>query len=520
MKHWLSPEAARLAKIDRRKFLKLCGLPESVQSLLGHDAPAASAEVLSADASYSYLSVSERAQMPMQHPASGQAAGAKPQSGVTAGKADFTLHIAPVLVGLSRETTITTTGYNGVAPGPILKMTEGKRTTVDVLNDTDTAELVHWHGQLIPSEVDGSVEEGTPVVPPHRMRRYVFTPKPAGTRWYHSQTMAGPDLTKGLYSGQFGFVYVQPKSEPGNYDHEAFLALREWQPYFSGEEDGDVDFGSLPPPAKKDDTPNGLEIGYRAFSINDKSLYSEEPLKVKMGDRVMFRFLNASATEMRKIALSGHKFLVQALDGNAVPNPQALEVLQLAPAERIDAIVEMNNPGIWILGTTDDGDRNNGMGMTLQYAMTKGDPKWIAPPKTRWDYTLFGNAGTHPEPDERFELTIGKINGGHGKFNQWLINDRSFPKTDALRVRPGRRYRLAFKNITDDAHPMHLHRHLFELVSIDGKPTAGIMKDTVVVRPYGTLEADFVANNPGPTLIHCHQQVHMDFGLMAMLQYS
>ena len=57
-----------------------------------------------------------------------------------------------------------------------------------------------------------------------------FTPKPAGTRWYHTHSMAMDDVTKGAYSGQFGFLYVEPKSEPGNYDQEIFLASRHWEP--------------------------------------------------------------------------------------------------------------------------------------------------------------------------------------------------------------------------------------------------------------------------------------------------
>src|SRR5262249_36424648 len=155
----------------------------------------------------------------------------------------------------------------------------------------------------------------------------------------------------------------------------------------------------------------------------------------------------------------------------------------------------------------------------VEYAGQRGDAKWIAPPKTRWDYTQFGKTGTHPEPDGRFEIAIGKINGGPGKVKKWANNGENLPNTDAIKERAGRRYRLAFKNMTDDEHPMHLHRHSFELVSVDGKPTAGIIKDTVVVRPFGEAEVEFVANQPGPTLLHCHQQVHMDFGLMTLLQY-
>jgi FtsP/CotA-like multicopper oxidase with cupredoxin domain len=89
-----------------------------------------------------------------------------------------------------------------------------------------------------------------------------------------------------------------------------------------------------------------------------------------------------------------------------------------------------------------------------------------------------------------------------------------------LRLTPGRRYRLRMRNESDDIHPIHLHRHSFELTRIAGKPTSGMVKDVVMLGGYQEAEVDFVADNPGPTLFHCHQQLHMDFGFMALFDYE
>src|SRR6478609_1726633 len=124
------------------------------------------------------------------------AATLPPTSQVPENKADYTLRIAPVTVELDRSHILSTIGYNGTAPGPVLRMREGKRITVEVINDTDTPELVHWHGLLIPSEIDGTAEEGSSPVPPHQRRRFFLTPGPAGARWYHSHAMAMDDLHK------------------------------------------------------------------------------------------------------------------------------------------------------------------------------------------------------------------------------------------------------------------------------------------------------------------------------------
>jgi FtsP/CotA-like multicopper oxidase with cupredoxin domain len=90
------------------------------------------------------------------------------------------------------------------------------------------------------------------------------------------------------------------------------------------------------------------------YSINDKVLGAGEPIRVKPGERVLMHLLNASAIENKRIALPGHRFQVLALDGNPVPSPQFAEAVMLGPGERVDAMVEMNQPGVWILGGTDD----------------------------------------------------------------------------------------------------------------------------------------------------------------------
>jgi FtsP/CotA-like multicopper oxidase with cupredoxin domain len=75
------------------------------------------------------------------------------------------------------------------------------------------------------------------------------------------------------------------------------------------------------------------------------------------------------------------------------------------------------------------------------------------------------------------------------------------------------------RNASDDIHPVHLHRHVFELSNVGGTPTAGVMKDVVMVGGYQPCDFDFIADDPGLTLFHCHQQLHMDFGFMALFDY-
>jgi FtsP/CotA-like multicopper oxidase with cupredoxin domain len=104
------------------------------------------------------------------------------------------------------------------------------------------------------------------------------------------------------------------------------------------------------------------------------------------------RLLNASATENVLLALPGHTFRVIALDGNPVPNPKEVEVLQVAVAERVDAIVEMKSPGVWVLGSTLEKSRQMGLGIVVEYAGKSGPPVWKDPPSAAWDYAQFAAA--------------------------------------------------------------------------------------------------------------------------------
>jgi FtsP/CotA-like multicopper oxidase with cupredoxin domain len=451
----------------------------------------------------------------------------KPTATTTSVPADITLRIAPVAVEIAPSHFISTIGYNGISPGPILRMREGKPVTVDVINDTDAAERVHWHGLFLPSEIDGAEEEGTPPILPGGRARYQFTPRPAGTRWYHSHAMAMGDLHRGSYTGQYGFLIIDSGTDPGHYDQEVFLALRDWEPFYTDQfvdtDDADAPGPQPERPARLDTRSDGLEVVSQAYSINDKALGAGEPIRVREGTRVLFHLLNASALENRTIALAGHEFHVIALDGNPVPTPGPAPVMTLGPGERVDAYVEMNRPGVWILGATDNGTRAAGLGVVIEYANQHREPHWIAQPGVFWDYTRFaGSARTagRPPPEHVIDMVFDKIPGGARPFNLWTINGKPYPHDREFVLQEGQRYRINFRNRTDDSHPVHLHRHLFELVDVNGRPCRGIMKDTVVVPMYGRVSVDLTADQPGLSLFHCHIQAHMDFGFKALFRYA
>lgn len=439
----------------------------------------------------------------------------KEGAAAAAGKADHSIRIEPCSLDIGRGATIKTLAYNGQVPGPLLRLREGAPVTIDVTNASSSPDLVHWHGLAIDSLNDGAMEEGSPMIAAGATHRYAFTPKPSGTRWYHTHAAAYDNLSLGTYSGQFGFLLVEGSQQPAQHDQEINLAIHHWEPSFVPMVETMREQSANAPQTA------GSDVGYKYATINAHMLGAGEPIRVKQGQRVLMRLLNASATENVVLALPGHTFTIVAMDGNPVPNPKAVSVLSLAVAERVDAVVEMNAPGVWVLGSTLEKERQIGLGIVIEYAGKTGAPVWKDPPTEEWDYTQFANGTEAAKPDETFELTFrdnGPLRGS--KFDTWTINNKSWPDTPPLMVEKGKRYRMVFRNGSGDQHPMHLHRHTFEVARIGKKQMSGLMKDVINVMPLDTVEVDFVANNPGDTLMHCHQQLHMDYGFMQLIKYS
>src|SRR6516164_10855696 len=180
----------------------------------------------------------------------------------------------------------------------------------------------------------------------------------------------------------------------------------------------------------------------------------------------------------------------------------------------------MKEPGVWVLGETVDEDRKRGMGIVVEYAGAKGAPQWQEPEPFRWAYRRFAKPDAAAAlPDKTLVLTIATRIGARAGFDEFTINGTPFSmkaKQPRFRLDGGKRYRLHLRNATDDTHPIHLHRHSFEITSIVGMPTAGVIKDVALLGGSQEMTLDFAADQPGLSLFHCHMQDHMDSGFMAL----
>lgn len=412
-------------------------------------------------------------------------------------KPDFHLKIRMENIEIAKGHMVETLAMNGTIPGPLIRLNEGKRATLQVSNATRREELVHWHGLFLPSDVDGAKQQGSPMIPPGKSLCYTFIPKPAGTRWYHSHSGSDGDFRQGTYSGMNGIIYIEPKKEPGRYDREVFLAIHAW---------GAEIIGS--------------EIKHSAITFNGRMLGHGAPVQVKHGERVIFRILNSGPTAGTRLSLSGHRCQVIAMDGNSVPNPVMVDFFNVAPGERIDVLVEMNNPGIWIFGDGSQSSRDAGAGIVVEYAHAKGKAQWRAPALGRWNLCSFTKGTKRYNPDHVYNMYFDEIATPEGQLSRWSINGKSFPDMDNFMLEEGKRYRLNLHNRTNGIHPMHIHRHIFEITHYMGEYTSGLFKDVVSVVSNQSVSLDFVADAPGLTLFHCHMTSHMENGFMALFEYK
>jgi FtsP/CotA-like multicopper oxidase with cupredoxin domain len=436
------------------------------------------------------------------------------------------LEISPTSLEIAPNRFVQTNSYTGYDNGQPICLAANTPTQVSIVNRTLKQEFVHWHGLEVPAALDGTPEEESLSVGREKNLAYTLPPQSPGLFFVHSHAMAMHDLTSGPYSGQFAPIVIGRLSSPILYDREFFITTHEWFPTLIDTASDDRSLDAMrhlrtdPDDDEGDGMPDGgWDVIYGAATINGHVLGAGAPLRVRAGERILFRIVNASATEPLQLYLPAHRFLVLALDGYAVPVPAQVEVLTLGVGERIDAVVAMDMPGVWVLGSPNDRARGLGMGIVVEYANRAGNPIWSSPETTApWNYALFASSSDSTlSPDNSMTLRLERRPAGRDGFERWAITSDALSSTELHR---NQRTRITLMNASDEPHPMHLHRLPFDLISVAGMNCMGIRKDTVVVPPFQEVQLDVDPGgllDSGPALLHCHNQMHMDCGLKTVL---
>lgn len=464
----------------------------------------------------------------------------------TSDAADYRLDVAPMEIDLGNR-RVATWGYNGVLPGPELRVKEGQTLRVVVRNGLPEATTVHWHGLPIVNAMDGVPDVTQPPIAPGQTFTYEFAVPVAGTFLYHSHV--GLQLDRGVY----GPLIVEPAVEPLDYDREFVLTLDDWLDGIDGtpdemfarlragggamaemdDADGMADMDDAddmagmagmddaspvggadldtPPPASPPD------IVYPLYLVNGRPPEAPAEFVVRRGERVRLRIANPSAATIFRVALAGHRLTVTHADGQAV-EPVAVDVLRIGMGERYDVLVEADNPGAWQFAAQAEGTDLLGRAVVRYDGSAAAPPAPVARPVELdgrlLTYGMLRSAEPEP-PAAEPDLVVPLALAGDEETYVWTIGGEVFAEADRIVVGRDRRVRFEMDNRSMMPHPMHLHGHFFR---IDNGTGQGPLKDTVLVEPNQRLAVDWVADNPGAWAFHCHHAYHLEGGMMRVVQ--
>ena len=265
---------------------------------------------------------------------------------------------------------------------------------------------------------------------------------------------------------------------------------------------------------------------YDTMTINGKAYPATRPLTVRLGERVRLRLINASSDHTHVVRLAGHRLRVTHTDGNPLLQPVEVDAVPIAPSERYDVVVVADRPGAWFLACAQPGHAAAGEQVAVLYegheARTAEAPRDGVDGLDLWQYGRGRGRDVLPRPSgttRSFELLLS---GGMMGSDAWTINGQQYPQTDPLRLRRGDRVRVRFENHSMEAHPMHLHGQSFRVLAVNGvRFAAPVIKDSVDVDAHmGTVDLEFTAHNAGDWFLHCHKPMHMDGGMITLVQIA
>lgn len=439
-------------------------------------------------------------------------------------------------------------GLTGPGGEPGLRLAPGERFRVELVNQTGTRTLVHWHGQLPQWIQDGFPWPQTPPIANGAVQAYDFAPVP-GTYWMHSHfEMQEQNMMTAP-------LIVRTDAELRDDRQEAVLMLHDFtfrrpeevlaglkgagaggsqvaahpMEMLAGGRDSKTADGRMAGMSMTETAGSkiaGMHMGlndvkYDAFLANDRTLADPAIVRVDRGGRIRLRIINGASSSQFWIDLGELSGRVVAADGWPVQEIAGSR-FPLAMAQRLDILIDLPEHGSFpVLAQLEGGRQQTG----IVLATTGAPVRKIADDSTRLtppvDHSLENRlSATDPLRERPADIVQTITLGGAMEPYAWSMNGEYWPHITPLMLTKGQRVQIDLVNQTMMAHPIHLHGHPFQVVAIDGRPIRGAVRDTVLVMPKGRVRIAFDANNPGRWAFHCHNLYHMVSGMMTEFRYE
>ena len=420
----------------------------------------------------------------------------------------------PVEVDLGGR-VLPTWAYDDTLPGPVVRARAGELVQISVDNQLPVTTSVHSHGIALSNDMDGVPGLTQDPIAAGARFEYEFTAPHPGTYFYHSHS--GFQLDRGLY----GALIIDDPAEPGDYDHEWLVVLDDWLDGIGGTPDDAARRLGMHNNNDDDDDDDDMvspligvagDVAHPLYLLNGRVPADPTVWPAAPGQRARIRFVNAGADTVFRVALGGHRMTVTHTDGFPVEREDA-DALMIGMGERVDVLVTLSD-GVFPLFAEAEGKTGYGYGIvrTGSGALPDRDRPDELDGRVLFcsDLAPARTARITDRPHDRY-LSVDM--GGTMTPYRWTLNGRAHPDSAPLAVAQGERVRMRLRNMSDMAHPMHLHGHTFALAD------SGLRKDTVTIRPMRTVEIEFDADNPGQWAFHCHNVYHHRAGMMTTLSY-
>lgn len=416
----------------------------------------------------------------------------------------FDITAAPTEHALGDGRRLAVWAYNGTVPGPTLRIRLGETLRVRFSNALPDETTIHWHGVRLPNEMDGVPSLTQPAVTPGDTFVYEFTPKDAGTFWFHPHVRSSEQVERGLYG-----VLIVEDVDPPAYDRDLVWVLDDWRLDDAGQID------------ERFNTRHDLAHDGRWGSVRTVNGRTEETLTLRPGERVRLRLLNSANGRIVAPDFGGLQARIVAVDGLYLREAIAADGFELAPGNRVDVDLTADRLTSEVIDVVDRFGRG---GDVIARVVIDGEPSptpsFASPARA---HVPAWAVGLEVAPHHTYRLNA-RSGGQYGI--EWTIDERAFTGHTAhhdssaeVSLRRGQFHRLQFVNESARLHPIHIHGMFFRVLARNGtRVDEPFFRDTVLVHGRETIDIGVIATDAGSWMLHCHILEHAEAGMMTTIR--
>ena len=394
--------------------------------------------------------------------------------------------------------------YNGNYAGPVLRVHPGDLMRIHFVNHLDTPSNLHFHGLI--SSPQGNSDNAHLQVPPGESFDYevkIADHQPPGLYWYpdHTHGIAEQHVMRGLSGALLVEGFARQFDGLAGIE-EQLLVVKDYA--------FDNDFNH------SDDPRVAVYYNDRITTINGLTAMR---IGMHPGQTQLWRLSNQGANLISHLTLEGHRFRIIGTDGQVTTAETVVDTLDIAPASRVDVLVDAGAPGTYQLiarGLLTGTDEQQTVDRAMGEVIVAGEPTLPIATLRRF-----------PDPHDlralsitgRRTLTLSQSRDSETYF----IDTRKFDhaRTD-IRVALGSVEEWIIRNDSDDFHSFHIHQMSFQPIAVNGKPIAfGGRLDNIRVPERGSVTLLLAFTDPlilGRFMYHCHVLKHEDRGMMGNIE--